>query len=174
MMLGMPQAQLSFPAGRWHIETMPKIDLSQIPETNTTGYPSPFDQAVAGRWYRRLAPASGLTEFGVSFVRLEPGAWSSQRHWHEGEDEFLVMLSGTAVLIEDEGEQPLAPGDCVAWPKGVRNGHHVVNRSDTDCTFVAMSGGEDAGGEYSDIDMRFTAGGYVHKDGTPYPAKRLK
>ncbi len=71
---------------------MPKIDLSQIPETNRTGYPPPFNQAVAGRWYRRLAPATGLTEFGVSFVRLEPGAWSSQRHWHAGEDEFLVML----------------------------------------------------------------------------------
>jgi len=156
------------------IGPMPKIDLSQIPEANATGYPPPFDQAVAGRWYRRLAPPGGLTEFGVSFVRLEPGAWSSQRHWHEGEDEFLVMLSGTAVLIDDEGEHDLAPGDCVAFPKGERNGHHVVNRSDADCTFVCVSGGMDAGGEYSDIDMRFTAHGYVHKDGRPYPTERIK
>jgi len=156
------------------IGRMPKIDLSQSPEANTTGYPAPFDQAVAGRWYRRLAPPGGLTEFGVSLVRLEPGAWSSQRHWHEGEDEFLVMLSGTAVLIEDDGEHPLAAGDCVAWPKGVRNGHHVINRSEADCTFICVSGGEDAGGDYPDIDMRFTADGYVHKDGTPYLAKRIK
>jgi len=156
------------------IGPMPKIDLSQIPEANATGYPPPFDQSVAGRWYRRLAPPGGLTEFGVSFVRLEPGAWSSQRHWHEGEDEFLVMLSGTAVLIDDEGEHDLAPGDCVAFPKGERNGHHVVNRSDADCTFVCVSGGMDAGGEYSDIDMRFTAHGYVHKDGRPYPTERIK
>ncbi|HWI85041.1 MAG TPA: cupin domain-containing protein [Sphingomonas sp.] len=153
---------------------MPKLDLDRIPETNSTGYPPPFDQAVAGRWYRRLAPAGGLTEFGVSFVRLEPGAWSSQRHWHEGEDEFLVMLSGAAVLIDDAGEHDLAPGDCVAFPKGERNGHHLVNRSDADCTFLAMSGGEDAGGEYSDIDMLFTPGGYTRKDGTPYPVTRIK
>jgi uncharacterized cupin superfamily protein len=153
---------------------MPKIDLTQIPESNRTGYPPPFDLAVAGRWVRRLAPATGLTEFGVSFVRLEPGAWSSQRHWHEGEDEFLVMLSGAAVLIDDAGEHALAPGDCVAFPKGDRNGHHVVNRSEADCTFLCMSGGADAGGEYPDIDMLFTAGGYTRKDGTPYPSRRVK
>ena len=153
---------------------MPKIDLSQIPETNRTGYPPPFDQAVAGRWYRRLAPATGLTEFGVSYVRLEPGAWSSQRHWHAGEDEFLVMLSGSAILIDDQGEHDLAPGDCVAFPKGEANGHHVVNRSNVDCTFLAMSGGADEGGAYSDIDMLFTANGYTRKDGTPYPSQRAK
>jgi uncharacterized cupin superfamily protein len=153
---------------------MPKIDLSQIPESNRTGYPPPFNEAVAGRWYRRLAPATGLTEFGVSFVRLEPGAWSSQRHWHESEDEFLVMLSGAAVLIDDQGEHALAPGDCVAFPKGEPNGHHVVNRSEADCTFLAMSGGPDGGGTYSDIDMLFTSGGYVRKDGTPYATQRVK
>lgn len=153
---------------------MPKIDLSRVPERNSTGYPPPFDRPVAGRWQRRLAPLAGITEFGVSLVRLEPGAWSSQRHWHEGEDEFLVMLSGAAVLVDDAGEHDLAPGDCVAFPKGERNGHHVINRSRADCTFVCMSAGEDAGGEYSDIDMRFTAAGYVHKDGTPYPTERIK
>lgn len=153
---------------------MPKIDLRLIPERNSTGYPSPFDHAVAGRWQRRLAIASGLTELGVSLVRLEPGAWSSQRHWHEGEDEFLVMLSGEGVLIDDQGEHVLLPGDCAAFPKGERNGHHVVNRSDADCIFVCMSAGEDVGGAYSDIDMRFTPDGYVHRDGTPYPAERNK
>src|SRR6187402_3817364 len=121
--------QLSRCGRAWHEAAMPKIDLSRIPETNVTGYPSPFNQAVAGRWYRRLAPATGLTEFGVSFVRLEPGGISSQRHWHEGEDEFLVMLEGEAVLVEDEGETRLRPGDCAAFPKGVPNGHQLVNRS---------------------------------------------
>ena len=33
-------------------------------------------------------------------MTLQPGAWSSQRHWHEGLDEFMVMLDGEAVLIE--------------------------------------------------------------------------
>ena len=79
---------------------MPKIDLDSIEQTNRTGYPPPFNEPVAGRWYRRLAPASGFSEFGVSHVTLKPGAWSSQRHWHDGEDEFVVVLSGEAVLVE--------------------------------------------------------------------------
>jgi uncharacterized cupin superfamily protein len=147
---------------------MPKLDLDAMIPVNTTGYPPPFDQPVQGRWQRRLGMAAGLTELGASHVTLKPGAWSSQRHWHEGEDEFLVMLQGEAVLIEDEGETILRPGDCAAWPKGVANGHHLVNRGDADCVFVALSAGDDARGAYSDIDMRWTPEGYVHKDGTPY------
>lgn len=148
---------------------MPKLDLDAIEATNRTGYPPPFDKAVVGRWYRRLAPAAGLTEFGVSHVVLEPGAWSSQRHWHVGEDEFLVMVSGDAVLVDDDGEQILHPGDCAAFPKNDRNGHHLQNRSGADCTFIVVGAGADEGGDYPDIDMRFTPDNrYVHKDGSPY------
>ena len=148
---------------------MPKVDLSAIEQVNTTGYPPPFNEAVAGRWFRRLSPATGLTDFGVSHVVLKPGAWSSQRHWHDGEDEFLVMLSGEAVLVEDEGRTILRPGDLAAWPKGTGNGHHLINESDEDCAFVVFGGGKNSGGGYSDIDMMFTADGlYVRKDGTPY------
>jgi len=153
---------------------MPKVDLAAIEEVNRTGYPAPFDAEVAGRWQRRLAPAAGLTEFGASLVRLDPGAWSSQRHWHQGEDEMVVMLSGTATLIEDGGETELVAGDIVAWPKGVRNGHHLVNRGEDPCTFVAIGAGPEEGGAYSDIDMIFTPdGNYAHRDGTPDPARRL-
>jgi uncharacterized cupin superfamily protein len=148
---------------------MPKIDLDSIEQVNRTGYPPPFNEAVKGRWYRRLAPAAGLTDFGVSHVVLKPGAWSSQRHWHNGEDEFLVMLEGEAVLVEDDGRTVLRPGDCCAWPKGSTNGHHLINESDSDCAFLCMSGGKSEGGGYSDVDMLFTADNrYVHKDGTPY------
>ena len=149
---------------------MPKIDLDSIEQVNRTGYPPPFDEDVAGRWYRRLAPATGLTDFGVSHVTLKPGAWSSQRHWHNGEDEFLVMLEGEAVLVEDAGRTVLKPGDCAAWPKGNTNGHHLRNVSNSDCAFVVVGGGKNAGGSYSDIDMMWTEDDrYVHKDGTPYP-----
>ena len=151
---------------------MPKVDLNAIPQVNRTGYPAPFDAAVAGRWQRRLAPAVGLTEFGATHVVLKPGAWSSQRHWHDGEDEFLVMLSGEAVLAEDDGETVLRAGDIAAWPKGSTNGHHLRNESDADCSFVAIGAGANTGGGYSDIDMIFTPEGtYAHKDGTPYDAK---
>jgi uncharacterized cupin superfamily protein len=153
---------------------MPKLDLGAIEPTNRTGYPTPFDAPVAGRWYRRLAPAGGLTEFGVSQVVLKPDAWSSQRHWHAGEDEFLVMIAGEAVLVDDDGEQVLRPGDCAAFPKNDGNGHHLQNRSDSDCVFVVVGAGEQQGGDYPDIDMRFTPeGSYVHNDGTPYDTNRV-
>ncbi len=154
---------------------MPKLDLDTIPQTNATGYPAPFDADVQERWSRRLAPAGGLTLFGASHVTLKPGAWSSQRHWHEGEDEMVVMLSGEAVLIDDMGEVTMRAGDVATFPKADRNGHHLVNRSDADCVFVAIGAGDRSyGGTYSDIDMRFTATGYIHKDGTPYDTVRLK
>ena len=148
---------------------MPKVDLESIEQVNRTGYPPPFDREVAGRWYRRLAPATGLTDFGANHVVLKPGAWSSQRHWHDGEDEFLVMLSGEAVLVEDEARSVLRAGDIAAWPKGTGNGHHVRNESESDCSFVVVGGGANTGGGYSDIDMLFTPDNrYVHKDGSPY------
>ncbi len=153
---------------------MPKLNLDAIPATNATGYPAPFDLEVAGRWYRRLAPAGGLTDFGASHVVLKSGAWSSQRHWHDGEDEFVVVLGGEAVLIDDDGETMLTAGDCVAFPKGNTNGHHIVNRSGADFVFVAIGGGERTGGGYSDIDMLFTADNrYTHKDGTDYAKTRV-
>ena len=86
---------------------MPKLDLAAIPQTNATDYPAPFDEPVQGRWYRRLAPPSGLTRFGASHVTLRPGAWSSQRHWHHDVDELLVMIVGEAVLVEDDGDTVL-------------------------------------------------------------------
>lgn len=154
---------------------MPKLDLEAIPQTNATGYPAPFDAAVAGRWYRRLAPAAGLSLMGASHVTLDPGAYSSQRHWHRGQDELVVMLAGEAVLIDDGGEAPVRAGDVLAFPAGAANGHHLHNRSDAPCVFVAISAGarEDDSGVYSDIDMVFDAEGYAHKDGTRYKAPRL-
>ncbi|MDO7840877.1 cupin domain-containing protein [Sphingomonas immobilis] len=148
---------------------MPKLDLDTIPQVNLTDYPPQFAHVVAGRWYRRLGPPSGLTHMGVSQVTLKPGAQSSQRHWHAAEDEFVVMLSGAAVLIDDDGEYPMRPGDCASFPGGVRNGHVLVNRSAEDCVFIAVGAGPDTGGGYSDIDMLWRADGrYTTKTGEEY------
>ena len=149
---------------------MPKIDLDAIPQSNSTGYPPPWDRDVEGRWVRRLAAPAGLSVMGASHVVLKPGAWTSQRHWHAEEDELLVMLSGEAVLVEDDGETVLRAGDVAAWPKGVRNGHTVQNRSGADCSLICVSAGdaERDWGEYPDIDLKFAPEGYLHKDGTAY------
>lgn len=151
---------------------MPKLDLADIEETNRTSYPAPFAAAMDKRWVRRLAPAAGLTDFGASYVRLQPGGLSSQRHWHEEEDELVVVIAGEAVLIEDEGEQVLRPGDCAVFPKGAANGHHLVNRSNADCVFLAIGRPAAADCHYPDCDLRLdgASGKFVHKDGTPYAA----
>lgn len=143
---------------------MPKIDLDAIAQTNATGYPAPHAEAVQGRWYRRLATAAGLTDFGVSHVVLDPGAWSSQRHWHDGEDELVVMLSGQAILIDDTGRTPIGPGDVVAFPKGDGNGHHIVNEGIQSCIFVAVGRPSSTDCHYPDIDMHLAIGrGFVTK-----------
>lgn len=152
---------------------MPKLDLEAIPQTNKTGYPAPFNAEVAGRWYRRLGAASGLTHMGVSHVVLKPGAWSSHRHWHDDEDEFIVILSGEAELVDDNGVHLLRAGDCASFPAGEANGHHLRNVSDQPCVLIAVgAGNRDGGGSYSDIDMMFSGDSYFHKDGTPYGAAR--
>lgn len=151
---------------------MPRIDLAALPEANACGYPSPLDAPMAGRWWKRIGPAAGLSQMGASFCTLKPGAWSSQRHWHKGEDELLIMLSGEAVLVEDGGRTLLHAGDICAWAADIENGHHLINESEADCTFVAISAGPDSGGVYSDIDMMWNETGYVTKAGVPYDARR--
>jgi len=148
---------------------MPKLDLTAVPPVCRTGYPQPFDAAMAGRWQQRFGAALGLTHLGANRVTLEPGAWSSQRHWHAGEDELVVILSGEAVLVEDDGITMLAAGDICVWPAGIQNGHCIQNRSSAPCSFLAVSAGDPAdGGTYSDIDMMFRPDGFYRKDGRKY------
>jgi uncharacterized cupin superfamily protein len=152
---------------------MAKIDIGAIGETNSTNYPSPFDEIVRGRFRKKLGDAGGLTQFGVNLTRLEPGSASAQRHWHENEDEFVFIVSGEAVLIEDEGETVLTAGDAATFKAGVQNGHHLVNRSDRDTVYLEIgSRALIESGDYPDIDLKFISENnvtrYTRKDGTPY------
>lgn len=148
---------------------MPKIDLDAIPQTNGTGYPAEYAQAVQERWVRRMAPVLGLADFGVSHVTLKPGAWSSQRHWHVDEDEMVVMIAGEAVLIDDNGRTPMRPGDMAVFPKNDGNGHHLANESEADCVFVAVGRPATGACHYPDIDMYIFGDdtSYRRKDGSP-------
>ena len=154
---------------------MPKIDLTSAPSAKGSTYPPPHDEACKGRDALRLGIAAGLTQFGVNLVTLEPGAWSSQRHWHAVEDEFVWVVEGELVLVEDGGETLLGPGDCAGFKGGVENGHHLVNRTDRPARFLAVGTRENADhGVYPDIDMKFLpgrysgGGGFSYKDGTRY------
>ena len=153
---------------------MPKIDLAATPERIGCPYPPPFDEPLAGRARQRLGNAGGLADFGVNLMRLPPGGWSSQRHWHSHEDEFVYVLAGELVLVEDGGETLLRAGDCAAFPKGTGNGHHMINRGTITAVYLEVgSRHPDDLTTCSDIDMMSANadGRFVHKDGTPYPGQ---
>ncbi|MGA7387949.1 MAG: cupin domain-containing protein [Pseudolabrys sp.] len=152
---------------------MPKVDIGKIAIDTSTGYPPPFNKVVEGRSRKRLGRAAGLTHFGVNICTLKPGAASSQRHWHENEDEFVYVLEGEVVLREDGGETVLKPGDAAAWKAGVPNGHCLINRSDRDAVFIEV--GTRASTErahYSEIDMMVVrdekGARYTKNNGEPY------
>jgi uncharacterized cupin superfamily protein len=154
---------------------MPKIDTANAPQGSGTRYPELFATPCRGRAWRKLGEAAGLTQFGVNLVRLAPGVWSSQRHWHTHEDEFVYVLTGELVLVTDEGEQVMRPGDCAGFKAGERNGHCLQNRSVEDATMLVVGARNEADqGEYPDIDMKFSGdryngrGRFTRKDGSSF------
>jgi uncharacterized cupin superfamily protein len=151
---------------------MPEIDIAAVPERKGTGYPRPFEAPCAERMRKRLGNAGGLTDFGVNLMHLPPGNWSSQRHWHSHEDEFVYVLEGAVVLVEDRGETVLRAGDACAFPKNSGDGHHLINRSDAAAVYLEIgSRHPDDLAACSDIDMMSANadGRFTRKDGTPYP-----
>ncbi len=151
---------------------MPKVDIERVPECIGVGYPMPFAALTAHRSRKKLGDAGGLSDFGVNVTRLPPGEWSSQRHWHSHEDEFVYVLEGELVLVEDEGETVLRAGDAAAFPKGAGNGHNMINRSAKDALYLEIGSRHPEDVTIcSDIDLMSANadGRFLHKDGTPYP-----
>jgi uncharacterized cupin superfamily protein len=151
---------------------MPKIDIAAIPVHQGSSYPREFAAPCAARSRQRLGDAGGLRDFGVNLMTLPPGSWSSLRHWHSEEDEFVYILKGEVTLKEDGGETVLRAGDCATFAKGSGNGHHLVNQSTGPAVFLEVGSrcSRDVT-TYSDIDMKISSvdDRFVHKDGTPYP-----
>jgi uncharacterized cupin superfamily protein len=150
-----------------------KIDVAGLETLIGTTYPPPYHTPCLGRARKRLGDAAALTQFGVNLLRLPPGAWSSQRHWQTASDEFVFVLSGEAVLVTDDGEEILGPGDAAGFRAGDPNGHHLQNRSEQDVTVLEIGtrlAGD--GAYYPGIDLVATPDGspadYTHVDGTPY------
>jgi len=154
---------------------MPKIDPSAVPVITVTGYPPPHDAPCRARKYQFLGLAGGLSQFGVNLVRLKPGVWSGQRHWHTHEDEFVWVLEGQATLVTDEGAVQMGPGDCAAFPAGDENGHHFQNDGPDDALLLTIGTRSDEDGcRYPDIDMVAHPGRYknpgrsfTRRDGSP-------
>lgn len=153
---------------------MAKIDLTRITRKTGSGYPEPYASMMSKRSYLRLGDAGGLTQFGVNITILEPGGLSSMRHWHVHEDEFVMVTEGEVVMVTDDGETVMRAGDCAAFPAGVENGHHFLNRSSAEARFLVV--GTRAPREtayYSDVDMMVNdidgVSTYTRKDGSPMP-----
>ena len=156
---------------------MGTIKREATTETVGSGYPAPFHEQCIGRVRRQLSDAAGLTQFGVNTLRLPPGVWSSQRHWHESGDEFVYVLEGEATLVTDAGAEVMRVGDSAGFKAGVKDGHCVQNRSNADVVLLVVGTRcEHEYGEYSDIDMTFTDSPsgtvFARKDGTRYPPRR--
>ena len=154
---------------------MPKLDLTKVPVREGSSYPAPFAAPCRERSVQKVGDAGGLTQFGASIVRVPPGSWSSQRHWHSHEDELVYVIAGELVLVTDAGETILRAGDVATFPAGVRDGHHLQNRAAAAAVFLVVGTRDDEDwGEYPDIDLAFTRGRYTgqgrytHKDGTAY------
>src|ERR1700754_3089349 len=111
---------------------MPQVDMAKVVGRIKGVYPSPHRSVTDGREKAALGNVAGLTQFGVNLTRLKPGAASALRHWHEQEDEFIYVLDGELVLVEDHGETLLKAGDCAGFKAGVSNGHQLVNKSQCD------------------------------------------
>ena len=153
---------------------LPALDPSAVPAREGSNYPPPFAADVAGRRKRPLGDATGLTQFGVNLVELPPGCWSSQRHWHSHEDEFVWVVEGELVLVTDAGEQVLGPGMAAGFPAGKPDGHHLINRTDRPARYLEVGSRRDEVDEavYADIDMELRRRDgrhvYVKKSGEPY------
>lgn len=151
----------------------PWLDPAGVTPRLGSIYPSPFGEKLAGREKRALGDPLGLSQFGVNLVTLVPGSWSSQRHWHANEDEFIYVLEGEVTLVTNSGEIVLGPGMAAGFPAGKPDGHHLINRGGSAARYLEVGTRADIEeAQYSDIDMmaRKVDGRFVftHKNGEPY------
>ena len=152
---------------------MPKVDIAKVPVKSGTFYPAEFQAECRSRHKQAIGEVAGLTQFGVNITRVSPGAASALRHWHENEDEFIYVLEGELVLVENDGEVVLKPGDAAGFKAGSGNAHKLVNRTNRDAVYFEV--GTRAKSErvhYPDVDlvMERDENGrrYLHRSGEPY------
>lgn len=151
----------------------PAMDPTSVASRTGSTYPKQFQEQVLARSKRVLGDALGLTHFGVNLVELQPGAWSSQRHWHSGEDEFVYVVSGEITLVTDAGRQLLTTGMVAGFPAGRADGHHLVNASTAPAAYLEVGDRSDEDEvRYPDIDLVLTRGAdgrvFRRNDGRPY------
>jgi len=149
--------------------TKPALPVDDLPVRTGSGYPAPHDVPCRQRRRRGLGDAFGLSQFGVNLLELPPGTWSSQRHWHERQDEFVYVLEGEVTLVTNQGETVLKPGMIAGFRAGEADGHHLTNRSNAVVRVLEVgTRTAEETAHYPDIGMMYREGeGYLTADGRP-------
>jgi len=152
---------------------MPVKVLQDIPAETGAGHPVPAAERCRARRKQRLGDAVGLDQFGVNRVELDPGVWSTVRHWHSHEDEFVIVLQGELTLVTDGGAATLRAGDCAGFKAGIADGHRLENRSVTLAVYLEVGSRRPELDEtcYSEEDLMVRPDGegrqmYMRRDGT--------
>ena len=86
----------------------------------------------------KVGDLGGLTQFGVNKTILPTNSATAMRHWHEEEDEFVFIISGSAILVDKDGEHEMNAGDCATFKAGDNNGHAIVNKSNEDVVLLEV------------------------------------
>ena len=94
-----------------------------------------------GFTYRRgrLGRQAGAERLGASLYELAPGQATFPYHYHQANEEMLIVLSGRPSLRDPDGWRELEAGELVALPRGERGAHQVANRSDGLVRFLVLS-----------------------------------
>ena len=149
------------------------LNISDLIVRTGSGYPKPYDTEVKGRSNVALGNPFGITQFGANITTLEPGAWSSQRHWHLNEDELVYAIEGEMVIVDDTGRHPFKPGQCAGWKANTPNAHCIVNEGSSNAKFLVV--GTRAiieAANYPDIDMKYSRDvhgpKFTRKDGSSF------
>jgi uncharacterized cupin superfamily protein len=75
----------------------------------------------------RLGPMLDAKEMGASVYELPPGQSICPYHYENGNEEWLLVLQGTAAVRTPGGEELLEPGEIVCFSDGPAGAHKVTS-----------------------------------------------
>ncbi len=102
--------------------------------------------------FARVGRAAGGRALSVKAYEVPPGQSICPYHY-EYEEEWLLVLEGSVVLRDPDGERPLAAGDLVCFAPGPEGAHKVSNRADQPARMLMFSSAhEPAVAVYPDSD----------------------
>ena len=89
---------------------------------------------------RRLGPLLGAGSLlGGGVYELDPGRRSCPYHYEIGNEECVLVLTGTLTLRHPAGLDELVAGDLVAFADGEAGAHQLINESTEPTRFLMLS-----------------------------------